>query len=112
MLPLPTPEGPARTKSFPVRMAGLLLEPVEELRALLRAEPPDATARRDVELLHQLLRADLADARERFEDRRHLHLPHDVVVGTHQHVTQRPRPRLQLALELRALLPRLRGFRE
>src|SRR3954452_17716809 len=87
-LPFPTPEGPARTISVPrrTRASLLLAELRQELLALLAAQPPHAPSGGDVELLHDLLRAHLADTGERLEHGRDLHLAQGVVlVGLLEH---------------------------
>src|SRR5687767_15974874 len=83
--------------------AGLLRELGEQLFALLRAQAAHSTRRADGELFHDLAGADLPDARQRFENQRHLHLPDGVVVGL-QHLLQREFPGLELALQLGASL--------
>src|ERR671915_201416 len=94
-------------------IAALLLgELAEERIALLGAEPADATARGDVEALHDLARPDLPHTRERFQNRGHLHLSDGVVALAGQHVGERELARLELALELRPLPPCLGGLLE
>src|SRR5512133_3092168 len=93
------------TKRLPRRLSAALLlgELVEQRVALLRAETANATARRDVELLHQLPCPDLPHAGQGFQNGRHLHLADGVVAVPAENVLQRQLPRLQLTLELGAL---------
>src|SRR5262245_13769997 len=108
-LPFPTPEGPARTISVPrrTRASLLLAELRQELLALLAPQAADATRGGDVELFHDLLRAHLADTRERLEHRRDLHLAEGVVlVGLLEHIGQGALAGLELPLDLCALLAR------
>src|SRR5207248_8800294 len=115
-VPFPTPEGPETTNSRP-RDAGsgiavlLVGELGEQRLPLLRAEPADATARGDVELLHQLAGTNLSDPGEGLEHVRDLHLP-DRVVALGEDVLQVPLAGLQLRLQLGALASRLRGLGE
>src|SRR5262245_46518555 len=102
-LPFPTPEGPARTISVPrrTRASLLLAELREQLLALLAAQPAHAARRGDVELLHDLLGAHLADTRQRLEHRRDLHLAEGVVlVDLLEHIGQRAVSGLELPLDL------------
>src|SRR6478736_6980256 len=108
-LPFPTPEGPARTISVPrcTRASLLLAELREQQFALLAAQSADPTRRGDVELLHDLLRAHLADTGQRLEHRRDLHLAEGVVlVGLLEQIGQRALAGLKLPLDLCALLAR------
>src|ERR687891_1018868 len=94
-------------------IAALLLgELAEERIALLRAESANATTRGYVEALHDLPRPDLPHARERLQNRGHLHLADGVVALAGQHVGERELPRLELALELCPLPARLGGLLE
>src|SRR5262245_14362122 len=105
-LPLPTPEGPEITMSRPERAASpvatarlLLGEFGEERFLLLGTQAAYAAAAGDLEALHDLARAHLADAGKRLEDRRHLHLADRVVVLLRQHVLECSLARLEFSLE-------------
>src|ERR1041384_2041708 len=95
MVVLPAPEGPEITSSLGARLDPgadverapaissdrlSLVELCEQRLFLLLAEPADTARRRNVQLLHDLLRAHLADAGKRFQHGRNLHLA-DRVVG-------------------------------
>src|SRR5690348_4019057 len=80
---------------------------------LVRAEAADATAGRNAELLHDALRAHLADARHRLENSRHPHLADDLVGLTRgEDVRERCARVLQLVAQLSPGLPRRGGFLE
>src|SRR5687767_807162 len=96
-------------------MARVALESVAELGqkrlALLVAEATQATAVSDLQLLHDLGGADLADARKGLQHGRDLELADDVVrLGTVQNLGQGGFALLELLLELSASLADLRGL--
>src|SRR5215217_9000177 len=120
MAPFPTPDGPASTISLPRRPgcwsppppvnAGLLLlaaELGEQGVLLLGAQATDPAGGGDVELLHDLTGADLADPGHALEHAGDLHLAHRLVGifgkdGGQAHVAT-----LELGLELGSLAARL-----
>src|SRR5215208_847069 len=121
MAPLPTPEGPASTISLPRRPGCRYPPPLVNGRCLLLfaaelgeqgvlllgAEAADPAGGGDVELLHDLAGADLADPGHALEHARDLHLAHRLVGilgkdGGQAHVAA-----LELRLELGSLAARL-----
>src|SRR5829696_6567014 len=121
MAPLPTPEGPASTISLPRRpdcwsppplvnarcLLLLAAELGEQGVLLLGAQAADPAGGGDVELLHDLAGADLADPGHALEHAGDLHLAHRLVGifgkdGGQAHVAT-----LELSLELGSLAARL-----
>ena len=108
-VPFPTPEGPARTISLPVPYGACVYFLPNLVSSSSRCLHParGCGGCGDVELLHDLLGPDLADAGERLEHRRHLHLAQRVVlVGLLEQIGQRALAGLELPLDLGALLTR------
>src|SRR5262245_1748898 len=114
MEPLPTPDGPARTISFPrrsgcwypaplVNAGGLLLlaaELGEQGVLLLGAQAADPAGGGDVELLHDLSSAHLADPGHALEHAGDLHLAHRLVGVLGEDGGQARVAALELCLEL------------
>src|SRR4051794_35023764 len=76
-------------------------ELVEQRLALALAQTAQPAARGDLQTLHDLLRADLADARHGLQQRRDLHLAeHLVRVGLLEHLREAGAPALEPLLEL------------
>src|SRR5215218_9894010 len=120
MAPLPTPDGPASTISFPRRpdcwsppppVNGCLLLLAAELGGqgvlLLGAEATDAARGGDVELLHDLAGAHLADPGHALEHAGDLHLPHRLVGVLGEYGGQAHVAALELSLELGSRAARL-----
>src|SRR5690606_8802363 len=79
--------------------------------ALVGAQAPDSARLGDVEPLHDLLGADLADAGERLQQSRDLHLADDVVgLAVGEHLRQGDAAVLQAVLDFRALFSGLSGL--
>src|SRR5690606_1904350 len=79
--------------------------------ALLLAEPAEAPALADPDLLHGAAGLHLAHARQGFEDGERLHLPDELVaVGLLEQLRQGDRPHLELLLQLGAHPARLGGL--
>src|SRR3954470_20808037 len=73
----------------------------EQRLALAVAQATQATAGSDLEPLHDLRRANLADARKSLEQSGHLHLAQDLVaLGGLEHIGQVPAATLEALLEL------------
>src|SRR5690349_12301437 len=127
MLDLPTPEGPASTINLPLRAVSVplnagpsgwrrscsLLEVGEKRLALAVTEATQPTRRCDLQPLHDLGGAHLADARHRLEQRGDLHLAEHVVrVGLLQHLGHADATALETLLQLSPDPARLGGLRQ
>src|SRR4029078_9831967 len=77
IVPFPTPEGPATTRSKSGAAGDLGV--AEEAFALVAPEPAQSAALADVELLHDAARLHLADTRERLQHADDLELRERVV---------------------------------
>src|SRR5262249_40425549 len=79
--------------------------------ALVGAQAADPTRLGDAEALHDLLGADLTDARHRLKQSRHLHLADDVIgLALLEDLGQGRRPFLHSVLDLRTVFAGLGGL--
>src|SRR5690625_371175 len=112
-LDLPTADGPDSTTTRPAcRLSGPPpaftvgsgeVELLQQRLALPVAQAAQPAGGGDLQLGHDLLRLDLADLRQRLQQRRHLHLAQDLVgLGVLEHLLEIGAATLEPVLELRS----------